>query len=143
MYVAPDVLEQLDEEQKQTLFIKMREEQVRRWKINEEKAAEEERLNPQPKKNKRNIQWLLGKDNNIWVWVMGDHPNDLTIEEIIEEENQRKAREIAENEASNSSSIITDETPADNNMSEEYLKKQLSQMTIIDHDKVNGAMVSY
>lgn len=41
MYIDPDVLEALNEDQKKTLFLKMREEQVRRWKEHEEKLERE------------------------------------------------------------------------------------------------------
>lgn len=47
-----------------------------------------------------NFRWLTGKDGEVWVWVMGEHPNDKTIDEIVEEELKRKAREIAEKEVS-------------------------------------------
>lgn len=40
MYIDPDVLEALNEDQKKTLFLKMREEQVRRWTEREEKEAD-------------------------------------------------------------------------------------------------------
>lgn len=55
MYVDPELLEQLDEEQKQTLFIKMREEQLRRWNTYEEKLEKSEKNNP-PKRDGRRIK---------------------------------------------------------------------------------------
>jgi SH2 domain-containing protein 4A len=45
------------------------------------------------------VEFLRGDDGNEWVWVMGDHANDKTIEQIMEEEAQRKAIEQAEKEA--------------------------------------------
>ena len=45
MYIDPELLEQLEDEQKQVLFIKMREEQLRRWRLYEE-AAETGRPTP-------------------------------------------------------------------------------------------------
>lgn len=42
--------------------------------------------------------WLTGDDGNVWVWVMGDHPNDLSIETIIEEETKANAKKLAEKE---------------------------------------------
>jgi hypothetical protein len=130
MYVEPELLEQLDEDQKQTLYIKMREEQVRRWKQREDEA---EREPPRQKKNKPGIQWLTGRDGEIWVWVMGDHPNDRTIEEIMEDEVKLKAREIAETEALAASLKMDDSNNSDSNMDEQYLKKQLSRMDL-GHD---------
>uniref|UniRef100_A0A914YHW4 SH2 domain-containing protein n=1 Tax=Panagrolaimus superbus TaxID=310955 RepID=A0A914YHW4_9BILA len=130
MYVEPELLEQLDEDQKQTLYIKMREEQIRRWKMHEEEA---ERESTRLKKNKRSIQWLTGRDGEVWVWVMGDHVNDRTIEEIIEDEAKRRAREIAETEALAASFKMDDSNISDSNMDEQYLKKQLSKMDL-GHD---------
>ncbi|CAB1441119.1 unnamed protein product [Pleuronectes platessa] len=42
MYIDPDVLDALNEDQKKTLFLKMRQEQVRRWIEREEKQERDE-----------------------------------------------------------------------------------------------------
>uniref|UniRef100_A0AC34PV74 SH2 domain-containing protein n=1 Tax=Panagrolaimus sp. JU765 TaxID=591449 RepID=A0AC34PV74_9BILA len=89
MYVEPELLEQLDEEQKQTLFIKMREEQIRRWRIHEEKAEEEERKNPKQRKNGRKIQWLTGRDKEVWVWVLGEDVEEPPVQETDADEGER------------------------------------------------------
>lgn len=59
-----------------------------------------EKLKSTPKngEQKRRVQWLTGTDGNVWVWVMGDHPDDKSIEQILEEEAMRQARELAEKE---------------------------------------------
>lgn len=73
MYIDPDVLDALNEEQKKTLFLKMRQEQVRRWKEREEKLEREESHKPKPKTaHSKNVSWLLGRDGDVQVMVIGE-----------------------------------------------------------------------
>lgn len=102
MYVDPELLAELSDEQKQILFLKMREEQVRRWKEHEDKYEKEQEKKKQRKPKKpvgKKVDFLQGSDGNEWVWVMGEHPNDKSIEQILEEEAQQKALEQAKQEA--------------------------------------------
>lgn len=97
LYVDPKILAELDEQQKQTLFCKMREEQVRRWKDWDQKLGD----NPPricTSRNSKKVSFLKGTDGEPWVWVMGEHKDDKTIEEIMKEEAIEKARELAEKE---------------------------------------------
>lgn len=75
----------------------MREEQVRRWNV-WEKQNPTEGLKPLVNNRKR-VDFLLGDDGEPWVWVMGEHSNDMTIEQIMEKEAREKARQQAEKEA--------------------------------------------
>ncbi|KAK1788188.1 hypothetical protein P4O66_016651 [Electrophorus voltai] len=73
MYIEPEVLGALNEEQKRTLFLKMRQEQVRRWKEREEKMEREEPHQPKAKTaHSKNVSWLLGRDGDIQVLVIGE-----------------------------------------------------------------------
>lgn len=98
MFVEPELLNELDDEQKQILFCKMREEQIRRY-ATDEKQYEEQQMRNKKKEKEPKIKWLLGQDGEPWVWVMGEHPADKTIDQIMEEETQEKARKLAEEEA--------------------------------------------
>ncbi|XP_051532865.1 uncharacterized protein LOC127428488 [Myxocyprinus asiaticus] len=72
MYIDPDVLDALNDEQKKTLFLKMREEQVRRWKEREEKL-EREPLKTKPNRaHNKSVSWLLGRDGDVHVIVIGE-----------------------------------------------------------------------
>ncbi|KAM3612235.1 uncharacterized protein V6R79_005049 [Siganus canaliculatus] len=73
MWVEPEVLEALSEEQKRILFLKMREEQVRRWKVREEREEREGRRDAGPKKAYcKHVTWLLGRDGDVSVSVIGE-----------------------------------------------------------------------
>uniref|UniRef100_A0A8B9ECZ0 SH2 domain containing 4A n=1 Tax=Anser cygnoides TaxID=8845 RepID=A0A8B9ECZ0_ANSCY len=84
MYIDPDLLAELSEEQKQILFFKMRQEQIRRWKEREADAEKEEKKQ-QKKPPGKSVKWKLGADNDVWVWVMGEHPSDKSYAAICEE----------------------------------------------------------
>ncbi|KAI9515781.1 hypothetical protein NQZ68_022135 [Dissostichus eleginoides] len=73
MWVEPEMLEALSEEQKRILFLKMREEQVRRWTERDEKEEKEGRDNKRPKKAfNKHVKWLLGRDGEVSVRVIGE-----------------------------------------------------------------------
>uniref|UniRef100_A0A8C9AK73 SH2 domain containing 4A n=1 Tax=Prolemur simus TaxID=1328070 RepID=A0A8C9AK73_PROSS len=100
MYIDPDLLAELSEEQKQILFFKMREEQIRRWKEREAAMERKESLpvKSRPKKeNDKSVHWKLGADREVWVWVMGEHhldkPYDVLCNEIIAERARLKAEQ--------------------------------------------------
>ncbi|KAK0131629.1 SH2 domain-containing protein 4B [Merluccius polli] len=69
MWVEPEVLEALSEEQKRILFIKMREEQVRRWRERDEE--EDDHVGP-GKASRKHVTWLLGRDGDVRVSVIGE-----------------------------------------------------------------------
>ncbi|XP_024620745.1 SH2 domain-containing protein 4A [Neophocaena asiaeorientalis asiaeorientalis] len=95
MYIDPDLLAELSEEQKQILFFKMREEQVRRWKEREAAMEKQESLpvKPRPKKdNGKSVHWKLGADEEVWVWVMGEHHLDKPYDTLCDEILAQRAR---------------------------------------------------
>ncbi|XP_033271271.1 SH2 domain-containing protein 4A [Orcinus orca] len=95
MYIDPDLLAELSEEQKQILFFKMREEQVRRWKEREAAMEKQESLpvKPRPKKdNGKSVHWKLGADEEVWVWVMGEHHLDKPYDTLCDEIRAQRAR---------------------------------------------------
>ncbi|CAL8268297.1 unnamed protein product [Boreogadus saida] len=77
MWVEPEVLEALSEEQKRILFSKMREEQVRRWTEREGRGETEDHHDNHdhggPKKaSTKHVTWLLGRDGDVRVSVIGE-----------------------------------------------------------------------
>ncbi|XP_061818427.1 uncharacterized protein [Nerophis lumbriciformis] len=96
MYIEPDVLEALNDDQKKTLFLKMRQEQVRRWNEREEKLEKEggdaEYKRTKPKKaNSKNVSWLPGRDgDDVAVIVIGE-VDELTSKFICSGLGEKKA----------------------------------------------------
>nr|XP_046172256.1 mucin-2-like [Oncorhynchus gorbuscha]XP_046172263.1 mucin-2-like [Oncorhynchus gorbuscha]XP_046172273.1 mucin-2-like [Oncorhynchus gorbuscha]XP_046172279.1 mucin-2-like [Oncorhynchus gorbuscha] len=88
MYIDPDVLEALSEDQKKTLFLKMRQEQVRRWKEREEKEDHRPKLSTA---NRKNVSWLLGRDGDVAVMVIGEVDELKTSKLICSGPVERKA----------------------------------------------------
>ncbi|KAL0964997.1 hypothetical protein UPYG_G00275450 [Umbra pygmaea] len=101
MFISPELLAELNEEQKQVLFLKMREEQVRRWKEREAQLEKKVATQKTPKKaaHMKHVQWLAGLDSDVWVWIMGDHPNDKSYEQICDEIIAQRAALQAQKEA--------------------------------------------
>ncbi|XP_066507066.1 SH2 domain-containing protein 4A isoform X2 [Hoplias malabaricus] len=100
MYIDPELLAELNEEQKQVLFFKMREEQVKRWKEREAQLEKEEAGRAKSKNvPKKTVSWLKASDSDIWVWVMGEHPDDKTYDQICDEIIAERAALQAQKEA--------------------------------------------
>uniref|UniRef100_A0A7I4YG64 SH2 motif domain containing protein n=1 Tax=Haemonchus contortus TaxID=6289 RepID=A0A7I4YG64_HAECO len=126
-HVDKELLDALDDAQKQLLFCQMRAEQVRKWQANEERL---EREGAPKKTSKKGIKWLTGADGEVWVWVMGDHPLDKSIEEILEEEARQEAHSRALRELSDSADVPVPTLISDPKEPEEALKAQLGQMRV-------------
>uniref|UniRef100_A0A8B9PJH1 SH2 domain containing 4A n=1 Tax=Apteryx owenii TaxID=8824 RepID=A0A8B9PJH1_APTOW len=95
MYIDPELLAELSEEQKQILFFKMRQEQIRRWKEREAAADKISAKKPPLRKgNGKSVKWKLGADNDVWVWVMGEHPSDKSYAAICEEIQAQRAKRL-------------------------------------------------
>ncbi|XP_053165693.1 SH2 domain-containing protein 4B isoform X2 [Hemicordylus capensis] len=102
MYIDPELLTELNEEQRHILFYKMREEQVRRWREREEAQEEEAALKKTARlrqNNGKHVQWHRGTDGEVWVWIMGEAPGDKPYEQISEELMAERARQQAQKEA--------------------------------------------
>lgn len=104
MYVDPELLSGLDEYQKQTLFCKMREEQIRRWRMREkqnDKQLPHEKKAPLSKK-KKNVSFREDNEGEPWVIVIEPAISDYDSDDNINcndkpyDDAKQRARELAE-----------------------------------------------
>lgn len=108
MYVDPEILSGLDEYQKQTLFCKMREEQIRRWRIREQENDNGttilQRKKSTPNKKNKNVSFREDDEGEPWVIVIepaiytdsDSDDSDLSMKKPGHEEAKQRARELAE-----------------------------------------------
>ncbi|XP_073686129.1 SH2 domain-containing protein 4A [Garra rufa] len=100
MYIEPELLAELNEEQKQILFLKMREEQIRRWRDRETQLEKEEAARVKVNKvSGKAVSWMKGLDDDVWVWVMGEHSDDKPYDQICDEIMAQRAALQAQMEA--------------------------------------------
>lgn len=124
MYIDPDVLEALNEDQKKTLFLKMRQEQVRRWQEREDKLESEggdavRRTKPK-KANSKSVSWLLGRDGDVAVIVIGE-VDELRSKFICSGLGEKKSPPSLQNNIQNSThnqSILTNRKTVEPNRTE-------------------------
>ncbi|XP_053543779.1 SH2 domain-containing protein 4A isoform X2 [Ictalurus punctatus] len=112
MYIDPDVLDALNEEQKKTLFLKMRQEQVRRWNEREEKLEHEEPRKPKQRPaQSKSVSWLLGCDGDVQVIVIGEMDEFKSSKILRSGFGERKAASLRNNshnqEASLKSNLVS------------------------------------
>ena len=73
MYVDPEILDELSDDQKHVLFCKMREEQLRRWRCWEDELQAQECMIPYLKKpSVKNVRFFCDSESNDIVNVIID-----------------------------------------------------------------------
>ncbi|GLG94505.1 Protein E(sev)2B [Gryllus bimaculatus] len=96
---------------------------------------------PHPTRAKH-VDWLLGADGEPWVWVMGEHPDDLSIDEILaQEQNGTSAEEALDSTeiGGNEQIEMIQSPPLEQQSNEELLLKQHEEM---QHSEKAGIMTN-
>ncbi|XP_052750670.1 SH2 domain-containing protein 4A-like [Galleria mellonella] len=73
--------------------------QVRRWQVWDQKVSKDDERPKFQKNSKKQVQFLKGEDGEPWVWVMGEHPDDKSIDTILAEEARQRVFAQAREEA--------------------------------------------
>ena len=72
MYVDPELLEQLSMEQRDVLFRKMREEQIRRWRLKEDELEKKERARPPRRTVEFGLELIYRARDSIITQALGN-----------------------------------------------------------------------
>ncbi|CAF1379370.1 unnamed protein product [Rotaria sordida] len=103
LYVPRELLDGLPEEQKQLLFCKMREEQVRRYHEREEEEEEDEEAititSVNTKKKKKHVTFQLNADGNECCWIIGE--SEISSKNVNEQRNNTLNNENIINDQQN------------------------------------------
>nr|CAB3266038.1 SH2 domain-containing protein 4B-like [Phallusia mammillata] len=91
MYVDPEILAELGEEQKEMLFYKMRQEQIRRYN---ECNKENKIPSTKPNRNGKAVRILEDRNGDPWVWICGEGKGELTAEEKWKKARQQKENRL-------------------------------------------------
>lgn len=142
MHVDPEILAGLDDTQKQTLYCKMREEQIRRWRLWDQKHEHLEATNEPSAPRQPAVQFCLGADGEPWVWVMGEHENDRSIEEILADEAKRRARQLAEIETKELRKSYVAEMVAENDDNTNSINETEKGQTTTTATTTNGTQAN-
>jgi len=125
MFIDPELLEELSDDQKQILFFKMREEQIRRWKARQESEILEEKMNPKDKTGKKSLKFFVDDDDNILTTVITDDDQDNVIAALNkkkDEEALKRAEEQARKEAEEERRKEAEELEAKHKAEQQRLK---------------------
>lgn len=106
LYVDPEILQGLDEVQKQTLFCKMREEQIRRWRIREHQYEMSPNTKKVGSKSGKNVSFREDDEGEPYVIIIGEtndgdydsdnSDNKKSYADALTNEAKQRARELAE-----------------------------------------------
>ncbi|XKL66436.1 hypothetical protein PGB90_009856 [Kerria lacca] len=151
MYIDPELLAGLNEFEKETLFCCMREEQIKRWKIWDQKETEIQKTEPPriKRKGSKSVKWLLDNTGEPLVYVIDtcssyeDEKLDKTSTEECDLNAEYEQKELRL--SIKDSHCINLETNETNNKVSKYINvvsdnKTSSPSVIINFNEKRGAL---